>query len=256
MKPLSVIIITKNEEKNISRTLESVKWADEIILIDSQSEDKTVEIAVSFGCKIYSPPWHGFGPAKREAVAKASHDWILSIDADEVVSEHLKAEIQSALSADDDMAGYYMPRCTNFLGKWIRHCGWYPDYILRLFRKSKGNINKNVVHEAVEVSGKTGYLKSDLLHYSYPTLEEYFKKYNLYTTIGAEELFKKNKKAGIIDIVFKPFIAFIKHFIIKAGFLDGIEGFLVSFLSSTAVMVKYAKLRRLNKMNGKNNKDE
>lgn len=256
MKPLSVVIITKNEVKNIVRCLESVKWADEIIVVDSQSVDRTVEIAESFGAKIYSPPWRGYGPAKREGVNRSSHDWILSIDADEVVTKDLKKEIQSLPDNSDLKSGYYLPRITNFLGRWIKHCGWYPDYVLRLFDKTKGNFNENIVHEAVIVSGETARLKNNLLHYSYPNLEEYFNKFNHYTTVGAEELFKKKKKASFFEIVFKPIIAFIKHFIIKAGFLDGIEGFLVSFLSSTAVMVKYAKLRRLNKMNGIKNKDE
>ncbi len=256
MEKLSVVIITKNEEKNISRTLESVKWADEIVIVDSQSTDRTVEIAVSFGAKIYSPPWRGYGLAKKEAVNRATHSWILSIDADEVVTGDLKEEINSLLESENQKVGYYIPRLTNFLGKWIKHSGWYPDYVLRLFNKEFGNFNENVVHEAVVVSGETGYLKNDLLHYSYPNLEEYFNKYNRYTTIGAEELYKKEKKASIFEIVIKPFIAFIKHFIIKAGFLDGVEGFLVSFLSATAVMVKYAKLRRLNKNNGINEEDE
>ncbi|MFC1475185.1 glycosyltransferase family 2 protein [Candidatus Zixiibacteriota bacterium] len=256
MEKLSVVIITKDEEKNISRTLESVTWADEIVLVDSQSSDRTVEIAESFGVKIYSPPWRGYGPAKKEGVNRASHRWILSIDADEVVTTELKEEIKSILESEKPEVGYYLPRMTNFLGKWIKHSGWYPDYVLRLFNKDFGNFNENVVHEAVIVSGTTGQLKNDLLHYSYPNLEEYFNKYNRYTTIGAEELYKKGKKSSIFEIVFKPFIAFIKHFIIKAGFLDGVEGFLVSFLSATAVMVKYAKLRRLYNMNGMNKQNE
>ena len=247
MKPLSVVIITKNEEKNILRCLESVKWADQIVLVDSQSTDRTVEIANEYGAKIISPEWQGYGPAKKAGVDSADHDWVLSLDADEVLSESLIEEIKDLLSKDNLADGYYIPRKTNFIGKWINHCGWYPDYVLRLFDRRQGNFNLAVVHEAVIIEGRTEKLKHDMLHYSYPDLEEYFNKFNRYTTIGAEQLHRQGKKAGFFHVAIKPPIAFIKHFIIKAGFLDGLEGFLVSFLSATAVMVKYGKLYRLNK---------
>ena len=245
MNRLSVVIITKNEEKNIRRCLESVKWADEIIIVDSQSEDRTLEIAQEFNAKIYSPEWRGYGPAKQDGVKHASYDWILSVDADEEVTSDLTQEIQSVLSSDNTKAGYYMPRKTNFLGKWINHSNWYPDYVLRLFNKQHGGFNDNVVHEAVEINGEIAYLKNDLLHYSYPHLDEYFRKFNIYTLMGAEELLKRGKKAGFFEICVKPTAAFIKHYFIKKGFLDGLEGFLISFLSAVAVMVKYAKLREL-----------
>lgn len=246
MPLLSVVVISKNEERNIRRCLESVAFADEIILIDSQSVDNTRNIAEEFGAKIYSPEWNGFGPAKQEGVRRASHNWILSIDADEVVSPELKDEIIKILGAESKFSGYYVPRCTNFIGRWIRHSGWYPDYVLRLFDKTKGNFNDAYVHEKVVVSGETDRLKNDLLHYSYPTMEDYFDKFNYYTTVGAEELYKKGKKASWGKILIKPLAQFIKQFILKAGFLDGVEGFLISFLSAVAVMVKYTKLRALN----------
>lgn len=245
MKPLSVVIITKNEEKNIRRCLDAVSWANEIVLVDSQSEDRTRDIAQEYGAKIYSPEWHGYGHAKQEGVKHASNDWILSIDADEVVSEELKNEITMLLSGDSLKAGYYMPRKTNFLGKWINHSNWYPDHVLRLFDKTTGGFNDNVVHEAVVVNGDVAYLKNDLLHYSYPTMEEYLRKFNIYTIMGAEELYKKGKKAGLFEICIKPIASFIKHYFIKQGFLDGLEGFLISTFSAIAVMVKYAKLREL-----------
>jgi glycosyltransferase involved in cell wall biosynthesis len=245
---ISVVIITKNEEKNIARCLESVKWADEIVIIDSQSEDRTLEIASKYNTKTYSPPWTGYGPAKKEGVIKASNDWIFSIDADEEVTDKLKNEINSVLSNHDNKTfGYFVPRLTNFLGRWIKHSGWYPDYVLRLFNKQFGNFNDAVIHESVQLSGSTTYLKCDLLHYSYPDLDEYFRKFNLYTTVGAEELFKKGKKSGFVSICLRPIVAFIKQYIIKLGFLDGMEGFLVCYFSAKAVMVKYAKLRTMNK---------
>jgi len=243
MNLISAVVITKNEEKNISRCLESIKWIDEIILIDSQSDDQTVAIAQKYNARIFSPDWKGYGNAKREGVNYASHDWILSVDADEVVYEELKREIQAVLKNNSSFSGYYLPRKTQFLGRWIMHCGWYPNYILRLFRKSMGNFDDAYVHEKVVLEGNTARLKNELLHYSYPDLESYFKKFNRYTTMGAEEAFQQGIKAGWFKIVIKPVISFFIHYIIKQGFRDGIEGFLVSSLSSLAVMVKYAKLK-------------
>lgn len=244
---LSVVIITKNEEHNIRRCLESVKWADEIILIDSQSTDNTVEIAGEYGVKIFSPEWRGYGPAKQEGVNNATGEWILSIDADEEATPELTEEIKKILTADENYDGYLINRHTNFMGKWINHCGWYPDYLLRLFRKGSGNFNDAVIHEKVEINGKTRELKSELLHYSYPTLEAYLERLNQYTTLGAEVALANGKKAGNFDIVFRPFISFIDHFLTHQGFQDGIEGFVISVMSSVSVMVKYVKLRHLQK---------
>ncbi len=252
---LSVVMISKNEEGNIVRSLESVKWADEIILIDSQSEDRTVEIARELGAKVFSPEWKGYGPAKMEGVNRASHDWILSIDADEVVSPELAAEIKKIIAGNSEQVGYYVPRITMFLGRWIKHCGWYPDYVLRLFRKSHGNFDGAVVHEKVVVDGPTAHMTSELLHYSYVNLDDYFEKFNRYTTMGAEEAYRKGAAAGWFDLVVKPPVAFIKHFISKQGFRDGLEGFLISVLSSIAVMVKYAKLREMHKTGKNRQKD-
>ncbi len=251
MKKISVVIITKNEEKNIAQCLESVKWVDEIIVIDSESEDKTVEIAERYGAKVFSPEWRGYGPAKQEGVKQTSHDWVFSIDADEVLTTQLTDEIQTLLSQDDMCDGYLMPRKTNFMGRWINHSNWYPDHVLRLFNKTKGGFNSNLVHEAIEIEGKKAYLKNDLLHYSYPTLDEYFRKSNIYTRMGAEDLLAQGKKSGFFGICIKPIAAFIKHYFLKKGFLDGMEGFLISFLSAVAVMVKYAKLRELLKKKDK-----
>jgi len=244
---LSVVMISKNEEKNIRRSLQSVSFADEIILIDSQSEDRTVEIARELGAKVFSPEWAGYGPAKMAGVNHATHDWVLSIDADEVVSSELAEEIAGILSGNSDRAGYYIPRKTMFLGRWIKHCGWYPDYVLRLFRKSKGDFDGAVVHEKVVVDGSTARMENELLHYSYASLDDYFAKFNRYTTLGAQEALKKGVKTGWSDLIIRPPVSFIKHYISKQGFRDGLEGFLISVLSSIAVMVKYAKLREMNK---------
>lgn len=244
---LSVVVITKNEEPNIGRCLESVKWADEIILIDSQSTDRTLEIARNHGVKVYSQPWCGYGYAKREGVSQAKETWVLSIDADEEVSSELAAEIESILSNGTSYAGFYIPRKTNFLGRWIRHSGWYPDPVLRLFLKAKGNFNEVVIHEKVLLDGEAGHLKGELRHYSYPSLEHYLDKFNRYTTLGAEEAFRSGKRPRWFDIVVRPPVSFIKHYISKQGYRDGWEGFIISVMSSIAVLVKYAKLRHMTK---------
>ena len=247
MKKLSVVVITKNEERNIRRCLESVHFADEIVVVDSRSTDRTREIAAEFGAVIDEIEWTGFGPAKRAGVDRATGEWVLSLDADEVVSEELAAEIRKVLESDNRYSGFYMPRKANFLGRWIYHCGWYPDPVLRLFDKRKGNFNDALVHEKVLVEGRVGRLKGELLHYSYPTLDSYFVKFNRYTRMGAETARRRGKKAGWFDMVVKPPVSFFKHYIVKQGFRDGWEGFLISVLSSAAVLVKYAKLRELTK---------
>jgi glycosyltransferase involved in cell wall biosynthesis len=163
---ISCIIITHNESGNIRRCLEGVGWTDEIILIDSFSTDDTKKIASEFTDRIFDLKWEGFGRAKEFARSRASGEWILSVDADEVVSEKLRDEIQKTAALDDPLDGYFLPRRSNFLGRWIMGGGWYPDWVLRLFKKSKGNFTDRLVHEEVRVSGKTGYLTNDLLHYS------------------------------------------------------------------------------------------
>jgi len=244
---LSAVIITKNEEQNIKRCLESVKFADEIIVIDSNSTDKTREIAESQGAKVFTIPWQGFGVAKQEGVKLATGEWILSIDADEEIPADLAKEIESRISSANGVSGFYLKRKTMFLGRWILHSGWYPGYVLRLFQKKDGNFDNAIVHEKVETKGPVGYLNGDLLHYSYPDLETYFSKFNRYTTLGAEEAFHAGKKAVSFDIIIKPPVSFLKHYIVRQGFRDGLEGFILSVLSAVAVLVKYAKLYTMQK---------
>lgn len=246
MSLLSVVIITRNEENNLARCLQSVDWADEVIVMDSHSIDKTRQIAGEYGAKVHTCDWRGYGPAKQEGVRQARGKWILSLDADEEISSALKSDINNVISQNgSDTAGYVVPRRTRFLGRWIYHCGWYPDPVLRLFRRDRGNFNDAVVHEKVIVDGKIGHLSGEILHYSYPSLEEYFRKFNHYTTLGAEEAFRRGRTAGTMHLVVSPFISFIRHYFIRRGFLDGMEGFIISILSSCAVFVKYAKLRNM-----------
>ena len=254
MKRLTAVIITRNEEANIERCLQSLSFADEIVIVDSHSEDRTVEIASRHNAVILTTDWIGFGPAKQKGVTAATGEWVLSIDADEEVSPGLAREIKAVTTDSEALDGYYIPRRTQFLGRWIGHCGWYPDYILRLFRRSAGRFDDAMVHEKVVVAGATGRLKSDLWHYSYPSLEAYFEKSNRYTSLGADEAYKAGKKSGWFHITIKPIASFLSHYLVRQGFRDGLEGFLISILSSGAVLVKYAKLRdriRKEKQNGK-----
>ena len=250
MTLLSVVTITKNEEKNLPRCLKSVQFADEIVVIDTGSTDRTIEIARETGAKVYRPEWKGFGPAKQEGVNRASGEWVLSLDADEELTPELAAEIQRVTNDKHEFAGFYMARRTRFLGRWIYHCGWYPDYLLRLFRKTKGGFDGAIIHEQIRVEGKCGRLVGEILHYSYPSLESYLEKSNRYTTMGAEQAFRQGKRAGISAIALKPIATFIRHYIIKRGFLDGMEGLIISVLSSISVLVKYAKLRELRRQAG------
>jgi glycosyltransferase involved in cell wall biosynthesis len=247
MSKISAIVITYNEEKNIRRCLESLSWADEIVLVDSYSEDNTKNIAKQFTDRIFDVKWEGFGRKKEFARNKASLEWVLCVDADEVVTSELKDEIKKTLQAQPFYDGFYIPRKSNFLGKWIKHSGWYPDYGLRLFKRHKAKFDVSLVHEKLEVEGKIGYLKNHLLHYTDPDINHYLSKLNHYTSLSAEELYKKGKKATMGDLLFRPPTVFFKMFIWKMGFLDGVYGLILAFFSSFHVFTKYAKLWHLQK---------
>jgi (heptosyl)LPS beta-1,4-glucosyltransferase len=246
---ISAVIIALNEEENLERCLNSIKWVDEIIVIDSGSTDRTKEIALKAGARVYDVEWKGFGQAKKYGVSMAKGAWILSLDADEEITPGLAEEIQATLRDGDTFPAYYMPRRTMFLGRWISHCGWYPDRVLRLFLKSRANFNEATVHEKVIFDDPAGYLKNEIRHYSYPTLEHYLRKFNRYTTLGAEEACRSGKKGGWLALLIKPPAAFFKHYIARQGFRDGWEGFVISVLSCAAVFVKYTKLRDMNRKN-------
>ncbi len=247
MPRLSVAIITNNEEKNIARCLESVSFADEIIVVDSHSSDNTRSVAEAHGARVYVRDWKGYGPAKREAVKLASGEWILSLDADEALSPELQAEIKYKLKEGLTHPGYYIKRKTQFLGRWIMHCGWYPDYVLRLFKKDSGNFNEAAIHEKVVLDGKAGTLDGEILHYCYQTIEQYLEKSNRYTSMGARKAYEAGRRAGWFDLTLRPMFSFINHYIFKSGFLDGTEGLILSVLSAQAVLHKYSKLRQIQK---------
>lgn len=239
MISISVVIITHNEEKNIERCLKSVIWADEIVVIDSQSVDKTREICEKYNCKFYTSDWLGFGKTKQFAVSKAYNDWILSIDADEELSPEIIDEIKLILSNASVYNSYRIKRNSYYLGKVIKHCGWDKDYTLRLFNKQYGNFNDNTVHEFVETKGSIGTLKSVMLHYTYPDLATHFTKMKRYAELGAENLFKQGKYSTPLIAIIRGISKFLKMYILQLGFLDGPNGFILSVNSGWGVYQKY-----------------
>jgi len=243
---ISAVVIAKNEQKNISRCLESVKWANEIVVVDDYSLDGTIDICRKYTQNIYQNKFVNYSLQKRFAFSKAGKDWILSIDADEVVPEGLKEEILKVLAQKDiSNNGYNVPRKTFFLGKWIRHCGWYPDYQLRLFKSDSWDMKEVCVHESVQVTGKTGYLKEPILHYSFPSITVYISRMNKYTSLAAQDMLKDAVLMDNSNIksvaVRKALKTFWKMYVRQCGFLDGMHGFFLSFFSSIYRFMTYVK---------------
>ena len=246
MASLSVIVITKNEERNIADCLESVKWANEIVVVDCGSGDETVELARRYSQKVYVKPWEGYAESKNFALQQCTGDWIFWLDADERVTTELGKEIQDLLGQDiTAVVGFEVPRRAYFLGKWIRHCGWYPGYVLRLFRNGSGRWSEKRVHEHLEIEGKSSRLISDLVHYTDPNLWHYFDKFNRYTTLAADDLTAEGERFRLSQLIVRPVWQFVRMYVIKMGFLDGLQGFILCVLSSCYVFTKYAKLWEL-----------
>ncbi len=244
MPELSVLVLTKNEAHNIDACLESVCWADEIVVVDSGSSDKTVEKARKWTPKVFVTDWQGFSGTKNWGLQHVTGEWVLWLDADERVTPELAAEIQAvfrSVSAD----GYEIPRKANFLGHWILHGGWYPGYVLRLVRRKWAHFEESRVHEGLRRPPRVERLKNPLLHFTDPTLEHYLTKFNRYTTLAAEDLQEKGRRFHLIDLLFRPVHLFLKMYVLKAGFLDGFAGFLLAQLSAFYVFTKYAKLFEL-----------
>jgi (heptosyl)LPS beta-1,4-glucosyltransferase len=241
MEKLSVVIIACNEERNMERCLKSVFWADEIVVADSGSTDGTVEICERHGCKIFRTPWLGFSRTRRFAVARASHDWILSVDADEEVSDELRRSIQSLLKDSPPFRGYRVTERSFFLGKRIRHSGWNRESHVRLFHRQYGGYNDRPVHEGVRVEGEKGILKGILWHYPYPNLQVYIRKMNQYSELGAESLRMRGETSSPSKAFLHGIATFIKMYVVRRGFLDGREGFLLAYVSAVSVTFKYLK---------------
>ncbi|MBI4639932.1 MAG: glycosyltransferase family 2 protein [Candidatus Tectomicrobia bacterium] len=242
MDKISATIITYNEELNIRDALESVAWADEIVVVDSHSQDITLEICKEYTDRIIQHDWSGHIRQKNFAIDQASFPWILSIDADERISPELKEEIEQLRKIGMSMDGYFIPRKAFYLGRWIRHSGWYPDYKVRLFRKEKGRWSGTNPHDSVKLEGEAGYLKGVIEHYSYRDLAHNLDVINRYSTIGAEELHKLGKRTRWHHLVLNPPLTFLKKYLLKQGYRDGIPGFFIAALTAYSAFCKYAKL--------------
>lgn len=241
---LSVIIITKNEASHISRCLESVAWADEIIVLDSGSEDDTVSICRQYTDKVYQTDWPGFGIQKQRALDKATGDWILSVDADEVVTPELRLEIETALQ-QEQFQGYEIPRLSSYCGRQMRHGGWWPDYVLRLFRRDCGGFTDTVVHERIIVQGQVGRMRTPLLHDAFVNLDEVLHKVNSYSSLGAALLYRRGVRSSLGKAILKGLWTFIRTYWLKAAFLDGGQGLMLSISNAEGAYYKYLKVLEL-----------
>lgn len=243
---LTVTIITKNEEAAIATCLASVAWADEVVVVDSGSTDKTVEICKAHGAIVHSSmQWPGFGPQKNIALGLANHDWVLSIDADERVSAALRAEIEQALTININNVAYQIPRSSSYCGQFMRHSGWWPDYVLRLFPKSQATFSDDIVHEHVIFKGEIKTLKNPILHISYSSLEEVLDKTNRYSSDGATKLAARGKTASLSSAVLHGLWAFLRTYFLRLGFLDGRMGFILAVSNAETTYYRYLKLMLL-----------
>jgi glycosyltransferase involved in cell wall biosynthesis len=242
---LSVTIITKNEAADIGDALASVAWADEIIVIDSQSTDDTVAIARRFTGRVVVREWPGYVEQKNHAASLASHDWILSLDADERVTPELAEEIKAAMSSAPREAAFRIPRVTWHLGGWVRTTDWYPDYQTRLYNRRQAQWTGKYVHEAVTVHGETGQLRGELQHYAYRDIADHLETIDRYTTYAARQMHEAGRRAGLLQIAGHPPLAFLRNYIARGGIRDGAPGFIISALNSYYVLLKFAKLWEL-----------
>lgn len=245
---LSVAMITLNEERILEKTLKSLKdIADEIVIVDSGSTDKTKEIALKYGAKFFQEEWKGYGLQRNSSIDKCTNEWILNIDADEEISEELSRKIKEIKESETDKEVFEINFSSVCFGKKLKHGGWSNQYHIRLFKKDVGRFNTNEVHEEFLTEKKVYRLKEEIYHHSYISLEEYFTKFNRYTTEGAKEYYQRGKKASNFQIIFNPIFKFIRMYIIRLGFLDGIEGLMIASTSALYSMVKYFKLREMYK---------
>jgi (heptosyl)LPS beta-1,4-glucosyltransferase len=242
---LTVTVITKNEAAHISAALESVAWADEILVVDSGSTDDTVALARRYTPRVEVRDWPGYSAQKNYAADAASHDWILSLDADERVTPALAGEIRGLLASTPAAAGYRIPRLTWYLGRWIRGTDWYPDYQLRLYDRRAGRWNGRRVHESVDLRASPGLLTNPLQHYAYRDISHHLTTIDRYTTLAAEQWLAEGRRTNALEAAVHPPIAFLRNYLLRGGFRDGAAGLLVSVLNSYYVFLKFAKLWEL-----------
>jgi glycosyltransferase involved in cell wall biosynthesis len=242
---ITATIITLNEERNIARAIESLRCCDEIVVLDSGSADRTVELAEKLGARTIESPWRGYAGQKNWAAERASHDWILSLDADEALSEALEGEIWSLKKSGPKYDAYTMPRLAQYLGRWILHSGWYPDRKVRLYDRRKAKWIGGSVHESVQVDGRIGHLDANLLHFTCDSLSEHLKTMDRYTTLAAEELVSHKAKIQLRHMILDPAWTFVRTYFLQRGFLDGLEGLTIAYMAALYTFLKYAKARNM-----------
>ena len=242
---ITATIITLNEERNIARAIESLRCSDEILIVDSGSVDRTVELAEKLGARVIEAGWLGFAKQKNWAAEQATYDWILSLDADEALSEALEAEIWNVKKNGPRFDAYTMPRLARYLGRWILHSGWYPDRKVRLYKRGTARWVGDFVHESVEVSGRVGHLDSNILHFTCDSLSEHLKTMDRYTTLAAQELAARKINVPLWRLMLDPAWTFLKTYIFQRGFLDGPEGVMIAHMAAFYTFLKYSKARNM-----------
>jgi glycosyltransferase involved in cell wall biosynthesis len=245
MQQISAALITYNEEHNITEALQSLSWVDEIVVVDSGSTDRTLEICRQFTPRIFHRDWTGYVDQKNFAMDQARHDWIFSLDADERCSLKLQDEIQELARNEFRRSGYRIPRVAFFMGRWIRHGDWYPDYQLRLFDRKHGRWEGGRVHESVRLQEKPEYLSGEIYHFTYGSLSDYLRRLEIYSNLAAFDYQQQGKSSTPLRLFGNPLVTFIKAYLIKRGFLDGTPGFAVAVMGAISVFFKYAKLYEL-----------
>ena len=244
---ISVVIITKNAERTIANCLDGLNWASEVVILDNGSDDQTPDIARAKGAKFHTSDWYGFGPQKNLAIDLALSQWVLSVDSDEFVTSELAAEIVRIIRSRPDEDVFEISRISNYCGREMRHSGWFPDYVPRLFRKGKARFSDSLVHERLLFEGKSKQLRSHLMHDSFHSPDDVLEKMNRYSSLGAQQLAQAGKSSSLMTAVLHGFGAFFKTYVIKAGFLDGVEGFFLAVSNAEGAYYKYVKLYYLNK---------
>lgn len=240
---ISATIITYNEERNLPRAIESLRCCDEILVVDSGSTDRTVELAQKFGARVLEADWRGYSGQKNYASDQAAHDWVLSIDADEALSEDLEGEIWQLKKNGSRFDAYTVPRLAQYLGRWILHSGWHPDRKIRLFDRRKARWYGEYVHESVQSTGRVGELQGNLLHYTCGSLSEHLRTMDRYTTLAAEEIVARKKPVGYRQLVLDPPWTFFRSYVLQRGFQDGLEGLAIAHMAALYTFLKYAKAR-------------
>ena len=225
------------------RAIESLRCCDEILVVDSGSNDRTLELAAKLGARVVETPWHGYAKQKNFAADTATHDWILSLDADEALSEALEGEIWSIKKNGPRFDGYTMPRLAQYCGKWILHSGWHPDRKLRLYHRQRAQWVGQFVHESVKVRGSVGHLRYNILHFTCASLTEHLKSMDRYTTLAAQEVVAHQVKFGRARLLLDPIWTFVRTYVLKCGFLDGVEGLSIAWMAALYTYLKYAKAR-------------